>query len=134
MTRLGKVLLLAEIAVCFIPISILLWLGIVMLPMQVWYLATTEAVHFTGALLLVAYVAAGICGLIALYCVMRWLLYGIRANLRPKIVLFLMCVGLTPLIFVALHPEAEWKFMVVLPLICSAHLLWLSRDYLFVDA
>jgi hypothetical protein len=134
MSRLSKGLLLVEIAVCFIPVSALLGFGILMLLVQVRFFATIEVSHFDGPLYLLAFVASGICGLTALYCVMRWLLYGIRANLKPRIVVILMCVGLTPLIYLAVQPEVVGRYLVVLPLLSSAHLLWLSRSYLFDDA
>jgi hypothetical protein len=134
MSRLSKGLLIVEVATCFLPIAIMLGLGILMVPIQLWYLATNDNPHVTGPLFLFAYVAAGICGLIALYCVMRWLLYGLRAKLNPHVVFFLMCIGVTPLIYVSLQPDVLWRFAVTLPLLCTAHLLWLSRNYLFGDA
>jgi hypothetical protein len=136
MTRLGKGLLLVEIAICFMPLSILMGIGVLMMPLQIFFLAIGEIDDISTHLIFAANLTAWICGLTAVYCIMRWHLYGIRARLRPRWVVLLMGIGVTPLIFffVVLPANAEWNLLAVLPLLCCAHLLWLSRDYLFGDA
>jgi len=101
--------------------------------MQIFFLATAEAKAQLGALGFLAIVAAGICGLVALHSVMKWLLSQTATNLRPKTVVYLMGIGIFPLIATA--PFAVHNTIgvitVILPLAGSVHLAWLARDYLF---
>jgi hypothetical protein len=132
MTRFGRSLLPVEVTVCFLPICVLLFLGILMVPMQVAYLATPRVEYPSALLSLVSFVAAGVAGLVALCFVMRWLMYGIRAGLNPKIVVLLMCAGALPLIYFAAETDGFLgRLFYLLPLLCTAHLVWLSQSYLF---
>ena len=132
MNRLTKGLLLIEIVICFIPISYLLLLGIIMVPIQAWFLANAELESIQGPVYVFWTVAAGICGLVALVCVVRWLLFQTRANINPKIVLLLTCIGIVPVFQMALGADDLFGVLAtVLPLLCSAHLVYLARAYLF---
>lgn len=131
--QLRKTLLLVEVGVCFAPATLQLTLGLIVAPMQIFFLVTGETSAQFGALGFLAIVAAGICGLVALYSVMKWLLFHSATSLRPRTVVYLMCIGILPLI--AFAPFAVHNILgvitVILPLVGSVHLAWLARDYLF---
>jgi hypothetical protein len=135
MTRLGRTLLLFEVGICFIPTALQLLVGLAMAPRQIFILMAAESEAKLGSLAFLLLISAGLCGLLALYTVMRWLLYGIESRLKPLTVICLMSIGLAPLVGFA--PLAIYRFSllglftILLPLLCSAHLVWLARDHLF---
>jgi hypothetical protein len=128
-----KHLLLVEVGVCFLPVILQLMLGLLIAPMQIFFLATAESKAKLGALGFLALVATGICGLVALHSVLKWLVFQSPTTLKPKTVLCLMAIGVLPLIVFAPYAttNALGVVTVILPLVCSAHLAWLARDYLF---
>jgi hypothetical protein len=128
MTRSEKSALLIEVAICFAPMTLMLLLGFLLVPFQVAVLFTGE---FSG-LSLIAIVAMGMAGFVALFNVVRWLLIRPSHSLNPKVVLILMGLGALPLVaFTALGDTTEWQLLSALPLISTAHLAYLARDYLF---
>jgi len=133
MTRMRRNLLLVEVGVCFLPAVLQLVLGLIVAPMQMFFLISGESQAQFGAFSFLAIIAAGICGLVALHSVMKWLLNRTSTSLKPKTVLWLMCIGILPLIVFAPFAirNTVGVITIVLPLICSAHLAWLARDYLF---
>jgi hypothetical protein len=127
-TRSAKSILLLEVAICFAPMTLVLLLGVIMVPLQVGFLFAGE---FSG-LSLIAIVAMGIAGLVALFNVVRWLLIRPSYSLNAKVVLLLMCLGCVPLVVISVVGDTEvWRLLAALPLICTAHLTYLARDYLF---
>jgi hypothetical protein len=71
-------------------------------------------------------------GFVALFNVVRWLLIRPSHSSNPKVVLILMGLGALPLVaFTALGDTTEWQLLSALPLISTAHLAYLARDYLF---
>ncbi len=132
MTRLRRVLLQIEVGICFAPLALQLSLGALIAPMQVYFLLTAEPRAKLGALVAIALIAAGLCGLVALGSVMSWLLYRKRTTLKPRTVVLLMCIGLLVLLGLALVVNTWIGIVAVIPaVLCSIHLIWLARGYLF---
>jgi hypothetical protein len=123
-SRTAKLLLVIEVVVCFLPITLVLVLGVIVLPMQVGLLVAGEFM----ALITIVVVAAGVGGLVALNSVLRWILSRPSDSMKPKMVRVLCMVGILPMLPFAFG-DPPW--VGVLPLICSAHLLYLGRQYVF---
>jgi hypothetical protein len=132
MSRVAKAALLLEVVLCFGPASLLLLLGLVLLPGQIYFLATGEAEAFSGALQVMLLVLAGICGLVALCRTLSWLLFESRSSLRPQMTLVLMCIGIAPvLLYVFTGGGIFWWAGGALPLVGAVHVAYLARKYLF---
>jgi hypothetical protein len=121
MSRTAKILLIAEVIVCFAPITLVLILGVIITPFQVGLMVAGEPM----ALLTLLVVGAGVPGLAALNAVVQWILRRRTDLLTPRVLRVLASLGV-----LAMLPFATtWAGM--LPLLCSAHLTCLARDYVF---
>jgi hypothetical protein len=125
MSRFAKTILLAEVAVCFGPITLMLLAGL----STIWALGPGAS----GALF-IGMMAMGVAGLVAIFCVVRWLLIRPLFTSNATIVLLLMCLGCVPVFMFALRRQGTLDQLVfTLPLLCTAHLAYLARDYLFAS-
>jgi len=133
-------LLLVEIFVCFTPCMLMLLVGTMMVPTQLFFLFR-EPLDWLGAAWLLFSVAGGIVGLLTLIFVVSRLL-GHRENFaRPVVLLGGILAGIAPLLLtlviaVVATGEVEWGTLTVttvLPLLASAHILFLSRHLLLAS-
>lgn len=129
-----------EVLVCFVPLAALLCLGLLFAPFALLDMLKGRV---AGTMNLAA-VICGIAGLIALVQVLKWL-FGRQANLLGRWwTLALMLLGLLPflLIFgdalfdadgVFFDGEPLWYMNVAwaTPILVTAHLAYLARQYLF---
>jgi hypothetical protein len=128
-------LLLVEILVCFLPCTLLLAVGIVMVPAQLFFLFR-EPLDWQGSAWLLFSVAGGSVGLFTLIIVVSRLLGSRERFEKPVLVLGCILAGIAPLfltlvIAVVAGGEIEWGTLTltaVLPLLASAHILLLSRS------
>lgn len=138
MRGLPRQLLILEILICFLPATLMLLLGLTMLPMQVAFLAQ-DSLYWEGSVLVLVAVACGLVGLASLFSVVSALFAGRERIERPVPVLGGVVIGAAPLVpqFVLGLVGGEtlwgwWFALVVMPLIATAHILTLSRD-LFIE-
>ncbi len=119
---------LLEAVVCFGPLVVLLGLGLVQLPLV---FAAGEPQAF--AWLFTALLIGGFCGLWALTKLLLILTRPQRQEVSPKAVVLMLLVGLVCLLGFfwrwQLTPSAAFM-LVFLPLVGSAHFLFLARGYL----
>jgi hypothetical protein len=135
MTPLRKHWLRVEVGICFLPLAMQLVLGLIIAPLQLHFLVAAEDNARLGALLFFMLIAVAICGFVALHSVMTWLLHGRRTGLKPKTVAILAGIGLLPLLaMVPAVTNAVAALVVIPPLLCSIHLIWLARDYFLTPA
>lgn len=128
-------LLLVEIFVCFLPCTLLLLVGATMLPMQVIWLFE-EPLNWEGVAMMLFSVAGGIIGLVALVFVISRLLGSGERFERPVPVLGGILAGIASLLLpflpvIGAEGEPDWlplTFTTLLPLVASAHILFLSRN------
>ena len=129
MTQVQKTLLVLEVLICFLPVSGVLLMGAMLLPFQLLMLVTTGE---PGSLLLILWVAGGICGLAAILHVLRFIFRTESSLPNPKSVLLLAVIGIAALMPLAAFSESGLsKIVTVMPVFCSIHLLYLAREYLF---
>jgi hypothetical protein len=128
----------AELLVCFLPCSLLLLVGAAMLPPQVVW-SFREPLDWEGAAWMLFSVPCGIVGLCTLFIVIARLSGGSDRFEQPVAVLAGVLGGAAPLLLqlgIALIADGhgDWTtltFTVVLPLLATAHILFLARG-LFV--
>jgi hypothetical protein len=133
MRGLARQLLAFEILICFLPNSLLLLVGMVLLPMQVRF-RLQNSLYWEGSVLTIAMVACGIAGLCSLVSVVSALFAGRERIESPVPVLGGVVLGAAPLLcqFVLVLAEGVswdglWFVLIVMPLVATAHILYLSR-------
>jgi hypothetical protein len=130
MRAIAKTLLILEVVVCFGPAAILLLLGALMVPMQI-YALVYEPLLWDGPLHLIGFVVCGICGLAVLVFVL-YQLFRTDGNIRrPWLVLACIAFGTLPILDIAASAAAGWRVLAAMPLVCTAHIVFLSRRILF---
>lgn len=135
----ARQLLFLEILICFTPCSLMLFIGTIMLPMQVSFLFQ-EPLLWEGPVLMFLAVSCGIAGLLSLIFVVSALSAGKERIENPVAVSAGVFAGAAPLLVqavLALHPDGDvewglWFALVAMPLLATAHILSLSKG-LFVE-
>jgi hypothetical protein len=129
-----KTLLLLEVAVCFAPALLLFVLGLMMTPVQIWFLFTRIGNGGTdGALMLICLVVGGLAGIIALTNVLLRILSPPSNFLGRGWTLLGAFAGGAALMPVAIGPVDSdwWRIVGWMPLLCTFHLIYLCRGFLF---
>ena len=123
MRGLARQLLAFEILICFLPISLMLLIGAVTLPMQFVFLSQ-NSLYWEGGVLTIVAVACGIAGLCSLISVVSALFAGREKIERPVPVLGGVVLGAAPLLLqfvLALFDPMAWNgwwfVAVVMPLL-----------------
>jgi hypothetical protein len=128
---------IAEVLVCFVPFAAYLLLGFLFIPFVVLDMLQG---HFKN-MMSVVLVVCGVAGLIALVQVLKWLFGRQTDRLGRWWTLALMLLGLFPiaaglvgLVFARRpHPWYMTAFWAA-PILVTAHLAYLARQYLFTSA
>jgi hypothetical protein len=134
----AKVLILIETAVCFAPALLILLLGLLMVPVQIWFLFTGagKEAGSDGAFELMALVTAGAAGVVALGNLLLWIL-GPRSHFLGRgwtlVGAIAGGVALLPYVYGSVD-SGWWRFVGWMPLLCPAHLMYLGRAFLFTRA
>ena len=132
-----KTLLVIEVAVCFAPALLILALGLMMVPVQVWFLFTRAGEDGTsGALAVIAMVMGGIAGVIAVANLLLRILIP-QSNLLGRGWTFVGALaGAAALTPYTLGPvdSGWWRLVGWMPLLCALHLIYLCRRFLFPGA
>jgi hypothetical protein len=131
----ARSLLLVEVFVCFLPCTLLLLMGATMLPMQLIWLFE-EPLNWESVAMMLFSVVGGIIGLVALIFVISRLMGSGERFERPIPILGGILAGIAALLLPFLpgtdaEGEPDWlplTFLTVLPLLASAHILFLSRN------
>jgi hypothetical protein len=127
-----KILLLLEVAVCFAPALLVLMLGVMMTPVQVWYLFTGEA-GMVSTLMFICLVVGGLAGNIALTNVLLRILSPPSHFLGRGWTLLGIFAGGAALLPLAVGDVDSnwWRIVGWMPLLCTLHLIYLCRGFLF---
>jgi hypothetical protein len=129
-----KILLVAEVLVCFTPMT-LVWLsGALLSPFVIapYFAASAPKPSFwEGAAPFLGFVACGLCGLVTLLFVLTRLLGKPRPVKRPALVLAGALFGVLPILPMLWIPETWDKTWVLMPIASTGHILYLSRRILF---
>lgn len=104
MNPIVRTLIIVEIVICFAPMSLVLLLGLIIAPMQLQFLFTLESEARLGSLLVLASVAAGVAGLVALTNVLRWIFGPSSSFMGRRWTLLGMLLGILPISVYAFGP------------------------------
>ena len=126
-----KTLLALEIAVCFAPMTLMLAIGALLIPIQIIALVD-EPLLWEGPFEVIGSVLCGVAGLATLVFLLDKLFgaSGTTTIKRPWLVLAGAIVGGIPLVQVATSPILAWRVLSTMPIVCGLHVLFLSRRML----
>lgn len=127
---ISKTLLLSEVVVCFAPAALTLLIGTIAIPLQIAHLLKNP-VLWADQLPIIGSVVGGIVGLATLiYVIHRLLRDDDQPIEQPVPVLAGIMMGVAALI-PWLGADGALRLIAVLPLACTAHVVFLSRRLLF---
>ena len=136
----ARSLFILEILICFLPLSLLLLVGVVMFPGELMRLFQRPP-EWNGSFGFVVSVMCGLIGLWTLYRVVSALLDGKQTIERPERALCGVALGALPLIIqlvstLSFEGEGRTRWgefiaLVCLPLLATTHVLYLGR-HLFI--
>ena len=127
----SKVLLCVEVVVCFAPVVLMLLLGVLLVPIQ-FVAINHEPLTWRDSATLLASVACGGIGLVTL----SFTLGTIFFRRKPIAGAWLVCTGVAlgalPIVpWVVYGDTWLWRLFGLLPLLATAHILYLGRGLLF---
>jgi hypothetical protein len=126
-----KILLLAEVVICFGPAFLILVMGFVVIPVAFQSLVNGD----TAGVYLLAMLLGGCFGMAALISLMIKILEPDSRTLSPRKILLFMSFGILALLgFLIMAGEGgvSWQLGIAsLPLVASIHLIYMGRGYVF---
>jgi hypothetical protein len=126
-----KTLICIEAIVCFAPVVLLLLLGVLLVPIQ-FVAINHEPLLWRDSASLLGSVACGAIGLATLLFLLGTLFFGRKPIGSPVLVCTGVALGALPIVPIAVFGDQwGWKLVGALPLAAAAHILYLSRRYLF---
>jgi hypothetical protein len=133
MTRLGKALLIIELVVCFAPVAILLYVGLIFF-LHALALSVSSGLFDVHDLLPVAMLLAGVLGMAALFAVVAILIAGGQSVFSNRIILVFALAGFASLLPLVAGPVDSnwWRLVGLLPILAGLHVLYLARAHLFL--
>jgi hypothetical protein len=124
-----KVLLMLELFVCFAPAVVMLFLGLIFLPVS--FVMDPRLGNLDG----LAMIVGGLCGVIGISVVVAALMSGKKPQLSTRVILVLAAMGfasLLPLV-VGSVDSFGWRLFGLLPILAGVHVIYLARSLLFGD-
>ena len=127
-----KTLLVLELLVCFGPMTLMLMIGALLIPIQVAALFY-EPLLWDGPVEVIGSVLCGAVGLGTLLFLLGMLFEKSAADTvkTPLLVLAGAIVGVIPLIDVVTSPSLGWRIAGAMPIVSGLHVMFLSRRMLF---
>lgn len=129
-----KTFLALEVVYCFGPLAILLLLGLMMVPIQIAYLLNQPPpLHWEPSISVIAAVAFGSWGLVALLVVLSHLYQDSKKIGSPGFVIGGITLGVLAVAMfnaISLPEYGVAKIVGLIPLLCTAHIVYLSRRFL----
>ena len=126
--------LIIELLVCFSPACLILLLGIIMSPMQIYFMFTLSMPvgAYLGTLAVVLSTIFGLFGLVGLYNVVVKLYSPNAKVINRKYALAFTLIALLPLLPIAVVGDTfYWRLMAIAPIVATFHIMYLARGYLF---
>jgi len=126
-----KTLLCLEVVVCFAPVVVLLLLGVLLVPMQ-FVAINHEPLMWRGSASLLASIACGGIGLVTLVFMLGSIFFRRKPLASPWLICTGVAIGALPIVPMAVYGDPwGWKLVGALPLLATAHILYLGRAMLF---
>jgi hypothetical protein len=125
-----RTLLLIEVVVCFGPMTVMLLVGALLVPIQVIALFI-EPLLWEGPAEVIGMVLSGSVGLMTLLFLLDKLFDEMATVKRPWLVLAGAVIGMIPLVEPLTSPTVAWQILAAMPIAAGLHVLFLSRRLLF---
>jgi hypothetical protein len=131
MRWITKSLLCLEIVVCFAPVVLVLLLGVLLVPIQ-FVAINHEPLLWRGSATLLASVACGGIGLVTLFFMVGSIFFRRKSIASPWLICTGVALGALPIVPMAVYGDPwGWRVVGILPLVATAHILYLGRRILF---
>jgi hypothetical protein len=124
-----KTLLLVEVVACFGPMTAMLMMGALLLPIQLISLFI-EPLLWEGPVEVITMVLCGSVGLVTLLFLLDKLFDETATIERAWLVFVGAFIGAAPLIEPLTSPTVAWRILGAMPIIAGVHILYLSRRML----
>ena len=130
-----KTLLMLEILMCFGPMTLMLMIGALLIPIQIAALIY-EPLLWDGPVEVIGSVLCGVVGLATLLFLLSKLFEASSAApvKRPLLVFAGAIVGSIPLLDVVTSGSLGWQIVGAMPIVSGLHVVFLSRRILFPAA
>ena len=127
-----KTLLVLEVVVCFGPMTLVLTMGALLLPIQVIALVN-EPLLWEGPAEVIGMVLSGAIGLATLVFLLVKIFDAPRpmSVKRPWLVVVGAAVGVMSLLDPLTSPMVGWRIVAAMPIVAGLHVLFLSRQLFF---
>ncbi len=133
MSGLKKFLVIVEVAVCFIPVSLIWLISLVLTPfqLQILFIDGFDSEGASGSMLVILSTVAGFCGLTAVFGVLMQLFHPEANLIPPRALLLLGSIGFVPLAYFTFTSEGVGPLVFGIPMLVGVHLAYLARNRLF---
>jgi len=131
MLQPSKKSLIVELVVCFGPLIPLLFVGLLVVPVQLMMVGTAPSPNWFDAVIALGQVTCGLIGLASLAYVVSKLFDDHGSINRPTLVCIGVALGALAVMPIVLSRSLVWTLVGLLPLIASLHILLLARRMLF---
>jgi len=130
-----RALLLLEVLVCFGPMTLMLMMGALLVPVQVFALFD-EPLLWEGPVQVIGSVLCGAAGLGTLIVLLSKLFEASETDgiKRPWLVFGGALIGAIPLIDPLTSPIVAWRILGAMPIVAGVHVLILTRRFLVAPA
>jgi hypothetical protein len=127
-----QILLILEVVVCFGPMTLILLMGALLVPIQIIALVD-EPLLWEGPAEVIGMVLCGASGLATLTFLLAKIFDTSRPTTikRPWLVLVGATIEVLPLLEPLTSPMVAWRILGAMPIVASLHVLFLSRRMLF---
>jgi len=127
-----KTLLVLEVVVCFVPMTLMLTMGALLLPIQMIALVD-EPLLWEGPAEVIGMVVSGTIGLATLVFLLAKILDASRPMKvkRPWLVIVGATIGVMSLLEPLTSPMVGWRIVAAMPIVAGMHVLFLSRQLFF---
>jgi hypothetical protein len=125
-----RTLLLVEVVVCFGPMTVMLMMGALLVPIQVVALFI-EPLLWEGPAEVIGMVVCGSIGLITMLFLLDTVFEETATVKRPWLVFAGASMGVISLVEPLTSPTVAWRVLGAMPIIAGMHVLFLSRRLLF---
>lgn len=136
MKPIVRLIFYVEIAICFAPITAILFFGVILLPTQLWLMISGQDILASAAS--VFSTIGGLAGLTALYFVVRKIIQPTAYVPKARVLRLLIVMGVAALVgffwFTGTIQDGISVVEIVLlvfPLLCALHILYAGRQQLW---
>jgi hypothetical protein len=131
MNGIRRLLLIAEVVICFGPIFLIWLAGLLLIPIQLIAVFVDFPDALGGVLFVFVSVSSGAAGFLALSSVLKRLFDPSARAIDPNTAMICIVVAVVAVVTYIVGAESlNWKLVGILPMVATLHIGYLGRNYL----